>query len=232
MFDYLHSICFDTLWRQTDMSAIMRLGGIYIIQNEVNGKIYVGSARSFFGRYQRHRWALENNNHWNSHLQCSYNKHHNNNFTFNILEIVNDRNELLDREQYWLDELRPTDDVVGYNYDSIAGPTHNLGKSPSQETRDKISKSLTGRVGCNKGIKWSSEHKIKISEGLKKLKINGYILPQSRPVEFYDTFEDSTEIFTCLDDARKFFNSDCSTFKKYDHKDKLFRKRYLIKILK
>ena len=48
------------------------------------------------------------------------------------------------------------------------GNNWNLGKKRSQETKDKISKTLSGRVSTTKGIKYSQEHKNKLSKIAKE----------------------------------------------------------------
>jgi group I intron endonuclease len=86
--------------------AYTPVSGIYKITNKKNGKIYVGSSLNIYKRWWYHAERLNNNTHTNPHLQASWNKYGGNNFCFSIIEIVNADN-LLEREQYWIDVLQP-----------------------------------------------------------------------------------------------------------------------------
>jgi group I intron endonuclease len=93
-------------------------GGIYRIRNTVNDKYYIGSTVCFYNRLKYHRWALNNNKHKNRNIQNDYNKFGNDVFTFEILEIVKDKDELLNSEQKYLDVL---DNSYSYNLHVTAG---------------------------------------------------------------------------------------------------------------
>jgi len=108
---------------------------IYIIINNVNNKIYIGSTVNVSLRKSGHFNKLKRNTHPNSHLQNSYNKYGEQAFNTYLLENVNDENELLSREQSWLDELQPFDRSIGYNIAPIAGTT--LGTKHSEESKAK-----------------------------------------------------------------------------------------------
>lgn len=60
--------------------------GIYIIKNILTEKVYIGSAKSVLSRLNAHKYQLLNNKHFNKHLQSSYNKYGINNFTFELIE--------------------------------------------------------------------------------------------------------------------------------------------------
>jgi len=66
--------------------------GIYCIKNIINNKIYIGSSINIENRFKQHLSDLRNNNHHNSHLQFSYNKHGENNFVFYVLKYFSDIN--------------------------------------------------------------------------------------------------------------------------------------------
>ena len=121
----------------------MESKGVYKIINIINGKIYVGSASSkggFRKRWNEHRSALKNNQHHSKHLQSAWNKYGENSFIFEIIEIVIDVNLILEREQHYLDLLKPE-----YNICKIAGNT--LGIKLSDEHKKKISDIAKLRIG-------------------------------------------------------------------------------------
>ncbi len=116
--------------------------GIYQIKNTINGRVYVGSTNNFKWREYSHNINLENKKHHSAKLQNAYNKYGKDSFQFSILEYVVNIGELLDREQYWIDELNAFS--KGYNMRPRA--ESNCGHKPSAETRLKMSKARTGRI--------------------------------------------------------------------------------------
>lgn len=129
--------------------------GIYRIINSSNGKCYVGSSIDINRRRLEHFSALLHNRHVNNHLQNAYNKYGRDSFIFEVIENLeitdNIKEDLLEREQFWIDNLRPE-----YNILLVAGST--LGYHHTEETKQKISNST-------KGVKKSAEHTKHIKEG-------------------------------------------------------------------
>lgn len=118
--------------------------GIYQIRNLVNNKIYVGSATDFCERKSQHFSLLKRKKH-NKKLQNSYNKHGKENFVFEIIEFVENKDKLLEREQYWIDKLNAVEE--GYNIQPIAGkPPSNKGMKFSQKHRDNLSKNSGNKI--------------------------------------------------------------------------------------
>lgn len=117
--------------------------GIYVIENIVNNKKYVGKSKNVYKRIHQHVsdiLILERNYNENPHLLNSVNHYGLDNFKYYIVEeFIQDENleeNLKIRELYWMKELNTLDRKFGYNlrYDSE-------GKCfCSQETKDKISK--------------------------------------------------------------------------------------------
>ena len=69
-------------------SALILKKGIYVIKNIITNKVYVGSAaRNFIVRYNTHYNLLKKNQHFNKHLQDSWNKYKEENFQFRVLFI-------------------------------------------------------------------------------------------------------------------------------------------------
>src|SRR3990167_10732304 len=95
---------------------------IYAITNMDNGKCYIGSAKSFRVRRNNHLSSLRRGIHHSPYLQMSWIKYGPRAFTFQPLELIKDENQLIPREQWWLDNLRPA-----YNVCTIAGNGSQLG---------------------------------------------------------------------------------------------------------
>lgn len=93
-------------------------GGIYRIINSITGKMYIGSTVKFRIRQYNHKSDLINNCHSSIKLQRSVNKHGISAFSFEILEMLEDRQNLMNLEQVYLDWFKtPTE---GYNVSSVA----------------------------------------------------------------------------------------------------------------
>lgn len=95
--------------------------GVYIIQNTINKKIYIGGAyTSFKRRFWQHKRKLTTGCHFNQFLQNAWNKHGPSAFTFSIKELC-DVDEVEAREQFWIDKLQATNRKIGYNISPTAG---------------------------------------------------------------------------------------------------------------
>jgi len=83
--------------------------GIYLISSLVNNKYYVGQAVNIRNRWIGHNTRLNNNTHHSKYLQKHYNKHGKEALVYSVLEIINNPTKelLAEREQYWMDLLKP-----------------------------------------------------------------------------------------------------------------------------
>lgn len=117
--------------------ADIEASGIYQIRNLINGKRYIGSAKCFRTRWNGHRAKLRRGSHHSRHLQSSWVKHGESAFFFEVIELC-DVNQLLVKEQAWLDRESPE-----FNVCPTAGNT--LGRKFTQETKDKIAARAIGR---------------------------------------------------------------------------------------
>lgn len=136
--------------------------GIYKLINLITNKSYIGSAVNLQNRFSAHIRLLRRNRHVNKYLQNSYNKHKEKNFKFEILENCN-INNLLEREQYYLDLYKTYNIDKGYNILPKAGS--KLGYKLTEETKRKISQSNKGRI-------ISKEARVKTSKSLMGRKTN------------------------------------------------------------
>jgi len=111
--------------------------GVYQIRNLQNDKRYIGSSVNLNKRWREHRSALNNNNHWNRHLQRSWNRHGSENFICEPLVTCHPSMRLW-YEQQFLDQWKPE-----YNMAPASGSP--LGVLRSAETKALISKAKTGQ---------------------------------------------------------------------------------------
>jgi len=87
---------------------------VYKIVNKINNKIYIGSTTNEKRRWKSHRDYLKRNIHHCVQLQNSWNTYGPSNFYFEIIEKTNVE-DLLIREQYWIDHYRAYDKDFGFN---------------------------------------------------------------------------------------------------------------------
>ena len=94
---------------------MVRISGIYKIVNLITGDSYIGSSKNIMKRWANHRspsaWAYQSN----SKLYIDMIEFGLNNFTF---EIIEETDNLLEREQYWVDQLKPSYNVRRAKLDS------------------------------------------------------------------------------------------------------------------
>lgn len=116
--------------------AEMECFGIYAIKNKITGMIYVGSTTGTFRRRRNnHLSPLRRGKHGNPHLQNAWNCYGAQAFSFEILEFVPKQEQVLTREQFWLDQIR----AVSETYNSVHQiKGHWLGKHHSAQTVEKL----------------------------------------------------------------------------------------------
>ncbi len=142
--------------------------GIYMIENKVNGKKYVGQSWDIEKRWANHKLGQHN-----EYLESAMKKYGLDNFEFRILcELFGDeqnQSRLDDLEAAYIDILDTTKQSKGYNLK--AGGAHGkhspitiakisaskTGKHQSEESKKKISEGLKGRQSPMKGRSWSED---------------------------------------------------------------------------
>ncbi len=124
---------------------------------------YIGSAINISERKIRHKHHLKIGIHKNQHLQRLYNKHGSENIVFTTVEIVDDASQLIIREQYYMDILKPDINIL-----TTAGSL--IGFKHSEETKNYLR-------ALHIGKKMTSEQNMKNSLAQKNLYANGYVSP-------------------------------------------------------
>ncbi len=77
-----------------------------MIINRKNNHRYVGQSINIKHRWRSHLIGLRQNRHINRHLQNSYNFYGEKEFHFIIIELCT-RNKLNERENFWIEKLKP-----------------------------------------------------------------------------------------------------------------------------
>ncbi len=117
--------------------------GIYAITHLVSGTVYVGSAISLTRRWARHRQQFSHGRHHSPRMQKIWATEGPDAFTFVVLEPVADPQDLLIREQHWIDLLDAACATHGFNSCPAAGS--RLGSKWSESTRARMKLVQTGR---------------------------------------------------------------------------------------
>ena len=114
----------------------MLQSGIYQIVNTITQNRYVGSSVNLEKRRAQHFSELRKGNHSNQRLQRAWDKYGQASFVFGALEVGIDVENLIPREQWWIDTIAPE-----YNIRKIV----DLKAPPDDETREKIRQSKLGK---------------------------------------------------------------------------------------
>lgn len=125
---------------------------VYIIQNLVNGKVYIGQTNN--PRVRKNGHWYNGTHHANGHLYDSMRKHGIINFKFSLLEEC-EVEQVDEREMFWIAHYDSTNPTKGYNKES--GGHKN--KTLSEETKQKLS-------AANKGVPFTPERCENISKAL------------------------------------------------------------------
>ena len=132
--------------------------GVYIIKNTIDERVYIGSSVNIRERWREHKRELLKCNHQNTHLQNFVNKYGIDVLIFEILENCEDT---LEREQYYLDSIHNKFNIAT----SASAPM--LGKKHSKEAINKIRIRSSGENNPMFGKKRPKEVLDKISKASK-----------------------------------------------------------------
>lgn len=138
-----------------------RYGYVYKITNIVNNKIYVGKrvAKVFDEQYQG----------GGKIIHAALEKYGKDNFTRDILEWCYSKDQLEERERFWIAELNVRDLTVGYNLaeggEGGEGGITYVGENPQKGKKRNITPEAHERMSAaHKGIPLSEETKLKQSK--------------------------------------------------------------------
>jgi group I intron endonuclease len=158
---------------------------IYAIINNITGNQYIGSSKNSYVRKKTHFNLLRRGAHHSIVLQRAFDKHGEDKFKFVVVEEVDANIDLIEREQWWLDNAN-----CSYNITKQALPGKN--RILTEETRAKMRAAKLGvkhpewrnkqksinQKGKGVGKKRSEEAKKAMSEAQKRLYVNGYQNPR------------------------------------------------------
>lgn len=109
---------------------------IYIIQNKLDLKIYVGQTKNPKIRWNQHKVRTKNNS--SQYIHNAMRFHGIENFTFQIIEEYNLEKDVNEAEEFWIQFFQTRDSNIGYNLTN--GGCGSRGFKHSQEAIVKMSK--------------------------------------------------------------------------------------------
>lgn len=161
--------------------------GIYLIANQENGKVYIGSSKDIERRFKEHKKALKSGTHHNKHLQRSYTISGPDKFSYSI--IYRCEENLIEKEREFIKLYNAMED--GYN---TRDPRNVAIKACKEETKKKLSEALKEYYRViphnNKGRKYSDERKKKLSESKKNKggkPVLAFRVGEAEPIGTYET---------------------------------------------
>ncbi len=122
--------------------TINKLSGIYSIHNKINNKKYIGHSKNITYRWYHHLNNLMNNNHPNYKLQEDFNTYGLNAFNFSILKLIEGKDNLILKEQEYLNLLD-----FDNNYNLFNSSINNI-----QREEKKFVNYINGKWLVPKGI--------------------------------------------------------------------------------
>lgn len=133
---------------------------IYKITNKINGKIYVGySSQTLEKRIKKYHQHIKQSNHQNRPIIRALKKYGFESFSWSIIDNAADKQEMCDKEIFWIAFLESTVPSIGYNI-STGGEGGNVGRNFTKEHCDKIGE-------AHKGMRHTKESLKKISNAAK-----------------------------------------------------------------
>jgi group I intron endonuclease len=126
------------------MSTISRTPSIYQIRHIESGRVYVGSAVDPHRRRGKHFQLLQSGTHHARHLQSAWTKYGRDAFVFEIIEPVLFVEDLITREQYWIDTLQSVNPDYGFNASPTAGSQHGLRHTDESRAKMAIASQARG----------------------------------------------------------------------------------------
>ena len=130
----------------------MKQAGIYSIRCTVTGRVYIGSSVCIHKRWNEHHAKLRRGVHRNHLLQEAWWTHGEAAFAFTVVEIVSDRERMLERELFHIVQ----EGANAYNLASHVGVGPKPGRVMPADQRARVS-------SATKGKPKSAEHRAKIS---------------------------------------------------------------------
>jgi excinuclease UvrABC nuclease subunit len=196
--------------------------GIYKWENKISGEFYIGSAVDLNKRmseYYRESY-ITHPSRGKSIICYALVKYGYSNFSLSILEYC-DRYEVITREQYYLDLLNPSYNILKYAYSSD-GYKHTL------EAIQKISLAKKGKFTKEDNNFYGKTHTEEVKELMSRVALKRTKPNNAKPVFLKDLNNNIIGDFKSMTELSLYLKADKATLSKYRDSNKLFRNLYFI----
>ena len=171
---------------------------VYRAENQINGKSYIGLSRDFLTRQKRHESAARNDS--PCHFHRAIRLYGWESFEWSILECCSSEESASESEQLWIRRF----DSYHNGYNMTTGGEGGWSKITRDETKHKLSLINAGKTyeeihgqqkateirkrmsEKRKGMKFSAEHRQKMSEANIKRWKTGNIGKKGKPCAVFD----------------------------------------------
>lgn len=132
--------------KKQDFDEFKIINGVYCIRNKINDKRYIGSSWNIYDRWYMHKIELNENRHYNRHLQNAWNKYGEDAFEFSVIEIIaldvedcyQYEIDRLSKEKEWVKKFNTLDRKYGYNLKEPINNTYMMKESDLKEGKALI----------------------------------------------------------------------------------------------
>lgn len=196
--------------------------GIYKWENKISGEFYIGSAvdlKKRMSEYYRESY-ITHPSRGKSIICFALVKYGYSNFSLSILEYC-DRTEVISREQYYLDLLNPSYNILKYAYSS-EGYKHTL------EAIQKMSLTKKGKFIKEDNSFYGKTHTEEVKELMSQAALKRTKPNNAKPVFLKDTNKNIIGDFKSMTELSLYLKADKASLAKYRDSNKLFRNLYYI----
>lgn len=203
--------------------------GVYVIENVINNKKYVGSTftkdqKGFKKRFDS--YTKQVNSYYNKKLTNALKKYGRENFIFRIVEIVNTSLiECRSREEYYIEFFDTVNSGYNMKVQGVGGNGGaNKGKKYPKPSKEVVLRRAIGCSKAKKGMKFSESHKLAIKNArlipdywgkkyvfIKNIHTNDVLMFRSRTEAGQTLNRCMTQIWSLLNGKSKLL---CDTFVK------------------
>jgi group I intron endonuclease len=196
--------------------------GIYKWENKTSGEFYIGSAIDLNKRmleYYRESY-ITHPSRGKSIICFALVKYGYNNFSLFILEYC-DKDEVITREQYYLDLLNPSYNILKYAYSSD-GYKHTL------EAIQKMSLAKKGKFIKENNSFYGKTHTEEVKELMSQAALKRTKPNNAKPVFLKNINNNIIGDFKSMTELSLYLKADKATLKRYRDSGSLFRNLYYI----
>lgn len=146
---------------------------VYKIMCMQNNRMYIGQTKNYRKRINNHKYHLKNMDHDNVYLQEDYNKYGLRSFTFEIIDICEERQQAIEKETYWINYYGGINCKNLYNCKDMYHNNNTMKNKLKQTAKNNPNYGMRNKVV-------TLQHRKRLSESRKMLIKDGKIVPWNK----------------------------------------------------